>query len=208
MEGGAATLPAHPVDSPTIAPAQDGEQLAQSVPMRGRDTDVLEQYGLGSVLADLRSRKIRTTFSHYISDIPTDVVPVRPRCRAGSLMEIAMQPVNEDERRLEEFDERVLRAALTLREGGPRPALPAWLDEEQPIGDDDRRKRKERRKKKKKRRSSKRKRDSEAGDGSADGHEDALDDDERRLKKKRKKRKNSEAMPSPVGATVGLQGPK
>jgi hypothetical protein len=123
-------------------------------------------------------------------------------------MEIAMQPVNEDERRLEEFDERVLRAALTLREGGPRPALPAWLDEEQPIGDDDRRKRKERRKKKKKRRSSKRKRDSEAGDGSADGHEDALDDDERRLKKKRKKRKNSEAMPSPVGATVGLQGPK
>jgi hypothetical protein len=198
--------PAVPGPPTAALTADGGEHLATPALDGGGGIDVLEQYGLGSVLADLRSRKIRTTFSHYISDIPTDIVPVRPRCRAGSLMEIAMQPVNEDERRLEEFDERILRAALTLREGGPRPELPAWLDEEQPIGDDDRRKRKERRKKKK-RRSSKRKRDGEGGDGSVDGHEDALDDDERRLKKKRKKRKSTSETAKPTEAQVDAAPP-
>lgn len=154
--------------------------------------DVLEQYGLSEVLNHLRARKLRTTFAHYLSDIPTDIMPIRPRCKAGSLMEIAMQPVNEDERKLEEFDERILRAALTLREGGPKLSLPTWLDEEQPLVDDDRKRRRDKRKKKKKRRSSKRKREGD-GDGTGAGdHEDGLDEDERRLKRKRKKKKSGE----------------
>lgn len=156
-----------------------------------RSADVLEQYGLSDVLTRLRARKLRTTFAHYLSDIPTNIVPIRPRCKAGSLMEIALQPVNEDERKLEEFDERVLHAALTLREGGPKPSFPAWLDEEQPLGDDDRKKRREKRKKKKKKRSSKRKREGDT-DGTAGDHEDGLDDDEKALRKKRKKRKGNE----------------
>lgn len=136
--------------------------------------DLMTQFRLASVLSDLRSRKLRSSFSHYISELSTEVVPLKPRCPAGRLAEIALQPVNEDERRLELFDERVLRNALTLKEGGETPPLPDWLEVEQPWGDDE--KRKKRRDKKRKKKRKKRKRN-------AEGEEE---DDEKRAKKKRK----------------------
>lgn len=134
----------------------------------------MTQFGLAGVLSELRSRKLRSSFSHYISELSTEVVPLKPRCPAGRLAEIALQPVNEDERRLELFDERVLRNALTLKEGGEKPPLPDWLEVEQPWGDDE--KRKKRRDKKRRKKRKKRKRN-------AEGEEE---DDEKRAKKKRK----------------------
>jgi hypothetical protein len=186
-----------------LAGATEVDVAALSLPAKGTGDaetdglDLLAQYGLSAVLTDMRARKLKPTFQHYLSNVPTDVVPIRPRCRAGSLMVIAMQPVNEDERVLEEFDARVLRGALTLHEGSERPALPAWLDEEQPADEDERKKRRERRKKKKKRKEKggKRKREGEGGEdegGGVGGREDVLDEDERRLKKKRRRRRESE----------------
>lgn len=145
--------------------------------------DLMEQFGLGDVLNDLRSRKMRSSFSHYISEIPTDVVPLKPRCPAGSLIQVAMQPINEDERRLELFDERVLRNSLTLKESSAKVPLPDWLEVEQPWGDEDRKRRRKDRKKKRKKK--KRKRNAEDA-ANADGEDGGKDDEERRLKKKRK----------------------
>lgn len=139
--------------------------------------DLMKHFGLSDVLNELRSRKLRSSFMNYITELPTDKVPLRPRCPGGLLTMIANQPVNEDERLLEEFDERVLRAALTLKENGEPVKLPAWLDEEQPWGDDERKKKKKDKKKKKKKK--KRKRGGDDDDG-------RLDEDERRLRKKRK----------------------
>ncbi len=142
--------------------------------------DLMAQFGLSSVLADMRKRKMRSSFANFIADVRSDVIPIKARCPRGSLMDIARMPVNEDERRLEPFDERVLRTALTLKESVEKPKLPEWLNEEVPLADDRDKKKKKRRKKKKKR-----KRDGAEGDGS-------LDDDERRLKKKRKKRRDDD----------------
>ena len=112
----------------------------------------------------------------YIPEIPTDKVPLKPKCPAGSLMEIALQPVNEDERVIEPFDERVVRAALTLKEADEKIAMPDWLSIEQTWnGEDERRKRRKDKKKKKKKK--KRKRDRDGEDGG--------DDDERRRKKRK-----------------------
>lgn len=163
------------------AAAEDDPRPVVTAPQYSED--LMEQFGLGDVLNDLRSRKMRSSFSHYISEIPTDVVPLKPRCPAGSLMEVAMQPINEDERRLELFDERVLRNALTLKESSTKVPLPEWLDVEQPWGDEDRKRRKKDRKKKRKKK--KRKRNMEDA-GHADGDDGAKDDDERRAKKKRR----------------------
>ena len=137
--------------------------------------NLMEQYGLMGVLAEMRSRKLRSSFMHYIPELPTDKVPLKPRCPAGTLMQIALQPMDEDEKVMELFDERVLRRALTLREGG-KVQMPEWLDQEQSWGDEERKKRRKDRKKKKKKK--KRKRDREDGDGKAD--------DEDRKRKKRK----------------------
>jgi hypothetical protein len=159
---------------------------------------LLAEFGLGEMLENFRRRlaknTLRTTFLHYVTDLPVEPdgaragAPVRPRCRAGALMEIARAPANEDVRELQEFDERVLRDALTMREGPDRIPMPAWLDVEQKVGLDDRRRRKdrerERRKKKKKRRSVKRKRDGE-DDGAV--APDAVDADGKKKKKKRRK---------------------
>lgn len=147
--------------------------------------DVMAQYGLDGVLGELRRRKVRTTFAQYCSDVPDVVIPIKTRCPAGSLLEVALMPVNEDERKLEPFDERVLRNALTLKESAEKPKLPAWLDEETPWPDDDARRRKKRRK----RRRRKRRRDGKLEAGEAEG---GLDDDERRLRKKRKKKREDE----------------
>lgn len=137
-------------------------------------SDLLVQYGLTGVLDDMRKRKMRSTFVNFIADLPKDVFPFKPRCKVGSLREIALMPVNEDVRRLALFDERVLRNALTLTESPEKPALPDWLDEEQEITAEEKRKKKDKRRKKKKQ---KRK----------DGKGDGLDDEERRLRKRRKK---------------------
>lgn len=150
----------------------------------GQGTDVMAQYGLDGVLSELRRRKVRTTFAQYCADVPDVVIPIKARCPMGSLMEVAMLPVNEDERKLEPFDERVLRNALTLKESAEKPQLPKWLEEETPWPDEDLRRR---RKKKKKRRRKRRR------DGKAEGAEEAvLDEDERRMKKKRKKKREEE----------------
>lgn len=138
--------------------------------------DLMKHFGLGDVLTELRSRKLRSSFMNYITELPTDKVPLKPRCPGGLLTPIANQPVNEDERVLEEFDERVLRAALTLKEDPTAVTMPAWLDEEQPWGDDERKKKKKDKKKKKKKKKRKRGVDD-------DGR---LDEEERRLRKKRK----------------------
>lgn len=147
--------------------------------------DLMSQYGLWDVLKELRARKLRSSFLHYITELSSDVVPLKPRCTAGGLKLVALQPVNEDERRLEEFDERVLRNGLALKESGEEKVeLPKWLDDEQSWeGEDERKKRrKERRKKKKKK---KRKRTQETGEGvSGPGGPD--EDDEKRARKKKK----------------------
>lgn len=137
--------------------------------------DLLVQYGLMGVLDDMRKRKIRSTFVNFIADLPKDVFPFKPRCKAGSLKEVALMPVNEDERQLALFDERVLRNALTLTESTEKPVLPDWLDEEQEMSASEKRKKKDKRRKKKKKQKRK------------DGKGDGLDDDERRLRKRRKK---------------------
>ena len=142
--------------------------------------DLMEQFGLSSVLADMRKRKMRSSFANFIADVRSDVIPIKARCPRGSLMDIARMPVNEDERRLEPFDERVLRNALTLKESAEKPKLPEWLNEEVALPDDRDKKKKKRRKKKKKR-----KRDGAEGDAS-------LDEDERRLRKRRKKKRDED----------------
>jgi len=142
--------------------------------------------GLDGVLADMRKRKMRSSFANFIADVASDVIPIKPRCPRGSLVEIARMPVNEDERHIKQFDERVLRNALTLQESAEKPKLPEWLNEEVALPDEEaRRKRKE---KKKRRKKKKRRRDGERS-GTPGGEGDGtLDDDEKRLKKKRKKR--------------------
>lgn len=177
MSGNFAAVP-HPGPG---AAAQNADDKAGGQANQLQSEDLMVQFGLGDILADLRSRKLRSSFSHYISELPTNIVPLKPRCPAGSLAEIAHQPVNEDERKLEFFDERVLRNALTLKESPDKPKLPDWLDVEQAWGDEDRRKKKRDKKKKKK----KKKRKRQAEDG-GDDHTNRLDDDERRLRKKRK----------------------
>ncbi len=156
-----------------------------------KSTDVMAQFGLDGVLADLRKRKMRSTFASYVADVPGDVIPIKVRCPAGSLMEVAMMPVNEDERKLELFDERVLRNALTLKESDEKPKFPDWLNEEVPWPDDEQRKR--RKDKKKRRRRKKRKRE-----GTDPGDDDVLDEDERRLRKRRKKKRDGDSSSAPV----------
>lgn len=149
--------------------------------------DLMAQFGLSGVLADMRKRKMRSSFANFVADVRSDVIPIKARCPKGSLVEIARMPANEDVRRLEPFDERVLRNALTLKESGEKPKLPDWLNEEVPLGEDEQRKKRRDKKKRKK----KKKRRREGADG-ADG-EDGLDDDERRLKRKRKKKHRESA---------------
>lgn len=155
------------------APPAQGDAACASSPTN----DLMKRYGLDVALAEMRSRKLRSSFMHYIAELPTEKAPIKPRCPAGLLSEIAYQPVNEDERAIEEFDERVLRAALSLKEGGESVKMPDWLEEEQPWGDEERRKKKKDKKKKKKKKKRKR---------GADDDESRLDEEERRLKKKRK----------------------
>lgn len=139
-------------------------------------------YGLSAVLVDMRKRKMRSSFVNFIGDVRGDVIPIKPKCPVGSLMEVARMPVNEDERRIEQFDERVLRNALTLKESTEKPVLPQWLNEEvAPTDDEVRKKRKDKKKRKKKK---KRRREGAEG-GEGDG---SLDEDEKRLKKKRRKK--------------------
>lgn len=144
--------------------------------------DLMQQYGLSDVLTELRGRKLRSSFMNYLQELPTDKVPLKPRSPGGLIVPIARQPVMEDERPLEEFDERVLRAALTLKEGG-KVSMPAWLDEEQHY-DADEMKRKKKKDKKKKKKKKKRKR--ALNDDDDPNAPSKLDDEERRLKKKRK----------------------
>jgi hypothetical protein len=199
-----------PSPSPSLSPSPSPPPAAASTAAPGSPlafvraesaggADLLEAFGLRDLLETFRKRlsrnTLRTTFLHYVTDLPVEVdgpragAPIRPRCRAGSLMEIARAPANEDVRVLEEFDERVLRGALTLREGA-KVEMPAWLEVEQKMGVDDRRRRKERererRRKKKKRKSGKRKRDGEeeaATGGDGDGGKG---------KKKKKRRKDAD----------------
>lgn len=163
------------------APLPDAEPQSATEPtlLASQTEDLMVQYGLSGVLSDLRARKLRSSFMQYISELPTDKVPLKPRCPAGQLMEIAAQPVNEDERRLELFDERVLRKALVLKETGEKVKMPEWLDIEQSWGDDDKRKRRKDRRKKKKKKKRKREREEDGGEGGRG------DDDERRRKKRR-----------------------
>lgn len=151
--------------------------LDAASPPKPPSDNLMQQYGLTGVLNEMRSRKLRSSFMHYITELPTDKVPLKPRCPAGKLMEIVMQPMDENEVALELFDERILRRALTLREGGGKVQMPEWLDQEQNWGDEERKKRRKDRKKKKKKKKRKRERD---GDG--DGK---YDDDERRRKKRK-----------------------
>lgn len=164
-----------------LAPSkpEGGDTVPPTAPQYSED--LMVQFGLGDVLDGLRSRKMRSSFSHYITEIQKENVPLKPRCPAGSLAEIALQPINEDERRLELFDDRVLRNALTLKESAEKPPLPDWLDVEQPWGDDDRKKRRKDRRKKRKKKKRKR-----GHDDGGDGEDNGRDDDERRAKKKRK----------------------
>ena len=108
-------------------------------------------------MKNLRQQRLRLSFSHYIADISNNEdFPIRPRCRAGIVMEIAARPVDEDEGKLEDFDERVLHNALTFKESGEPVPLPEWLDEEQPCTDAERRKRRKDRWKKKRKKKRKR----------------------------------------------------
>lgn len=146
----------------------------------------MTQFGLDGVLADMRKRKMRSSFANFIADVASDVIPIKPRCPRGSLVETARMPVNEDERHIKQFDERVLRNALTLQESAEKPKLPDWLNEEVALPDEEaRRKRKE---KKKRRKKKKRRRDGDRG-GTPGGEDGSLEEDEKRLKKKRKKRR-------------------
>lgn len=165
------TMAALPPGAPGLPPAPRADGIATA------GADLMEQYGLTDVLKELRSRKLRSTFMHYISEMPVDKVPVKPRCPGGTLGEIARQPINEDERPLDEFEERVLRNALTFKESNEPVKMPEWLEEEQPWENDERRKKKKDKKKKKKKKKRKR---------GGDDDDARPDDDERRMRKKRK----------------------
>ncbi|CAN8069650.1 unnamed protein product [Agarophyton chilense] len=170
-------LPSGNVHNNNASPKQ--AHPAPTKPLTNSD-NLMDQFNLTEILTELRNRKLRSSFMFLINEIPTDVVPLKPRCPAGSLLQVAMQPVNEDERRLELFDERVIRNALTLKETHEPVKMPEWLSVEQPWGESDRRKK--RRDKKKKKKKKKRKRDAEEAD-TIDG---TLREDERRARKKRK----------------------
>lgn len=163
----------------TPAPNPSAQNNASTNPPPPTDKDdLMNHFDLSDKLVEMRHRKIRSSFMHYIAELPNDNVPLKPRCPGGLLGEIARQPVNEDERALEDFDEQVLRAALTFKETDRDAVkMPEWLDEEQPWGDDERKKKKKDKKKKKKKK--KRKRSGDDDDG-------RLDEEEKRLKKKRK----------------------
>ncbi len=97
--------------------------------MGSKPGDLMVQFGLSSVLEEMRKRKMRSSFAYYVADLADDVIPIKPRCTAGSLVEVAVMPVNEDERKLDLFDKRVLKNALTLKESFHKPKLPDWLNE-------------------------------------------------------------------------------
>ncbi|KAI0567074.1 hypothetical protein FGB62_4g114 [Gracilaria domingensis] len=169
------------VEVPVLSSSNNAPKSAPAQQPQNTSDDLMNQFNLTEILTELRTKKLRSSFMFLINEIPTDVVPLKPRCPAGSLLEIAMQPVNEDERRLELFDERVIRNALTLKESPDPVKMPEWLHVEQPWGDDD--KRRKRREKKKRKKKKKRKREAEEADAmDASRH----DDEERRARKKRK----------------------
>lgn len=163
--------------------------------------DFIDSYGLGPAFAELRGTKLRSTFAHYLSDIPVADVPLRPRCPAGSLMELALAPANEDERELVPFDERTLRSALVLSEGGPPVPMPEWLSVEQAWDevDDRRRRRKEKRRKRRKRR---RREEGDAGDGDEGEGDDGEEGGGGKKSRKKKRRDGSSSIASgtPGGA--------
>lgn len=147
------------------------------------NANLLDFFGLTNQLNDMRNTKLHSSFSHYLTGMPTNEdCPIKPRCRAGSLMELVNQPEDEDIRKLEEFDERVLRNALTLKESDELVPLPEWLNDEQAWTTGEKR----RRRKKKRRR--KRKRNGE-GDGE--------NGDEHRRKRRRKDIGDPNPAPSP-----------
>ncbi|KAJ8902131.1 hypothetical protein NDN08_006539 [Rhodosorus marinus] len=146
-------------------------------------TDLLEYSGLRKDLNELKQLaargKMRSSFSHLIADIPGEDTPINPKCSAGSICEVALQPAAEDERNFEPFDERALRLALVLSEDKEPIPQPAWLKIDQAaIGDE-----KKRRKKKKKKR---RKRGNDTGDDKYDS--------ERRSKRRRKEGMDSDGI--------------
>lgn len=175
------------------APASAAGADAAAAPV----ADFIDSYGLGPALAELRSAKLRSTFAHYLTDIPVADVPVRPRCPAGSLMELALAPANEDERELVPFDERSLRSALVLTEGGPPVPMPEWLSIEQAWDEDDdrRRRRKEKRRKRRKRRRR------EEGEGGGDDEGEGDEDGEGGSGKKSRKKKRREGSSSIASGT-------
>mmetsp|Transcript_53 Transcript_53/g.155 ORF Transcript_53/g.155 Transcript_53/m.155 type:complete len:167 (+) Transcript_53:152-652(+) len=138
------------------------------------DCDLLEHFGLRSVLDNLRQRKLRSTFNNYIADISGEETPINAKCYAGSLVEVALQPAAEDERNFETFDERSLRMALVLSEDKEPVPQPKWLQMDQPWDDDDKKRRKKHKKKKKRKK--------REGDGGDNGE----DSDRRKHKKRRR----------------------
>jgi len=129
---------------------------------------------LSGVLERLRGRKLRSTFSTSVANFSTEEAPIKARCVGGSLMDVVHQPVNEDVRKYEEFDSRLLRTALVLREEtDPEKKVleqPEWMSQDMPWGEDGKRKGKKKSKKKKKK---KRRR-----------NPDGAEDDEGRKRKK------------------------
>ena len=134
----------------------------------------------------MRKTKLHSTFNHYITELSSNPdCPIRPRCKAGSLLQLVYQPEDEDIRKIEEFDERVLRNAMTLKESEEAVELPEWLNEVQGWTDLERRRRRKKKKRKKRKR--------ENGGGGDEGEEDGGS-----LRKRRRKNGGSNGLdPSP-----------
>eukprot|EP00871_Galdieria_phlegrea_P004370 jgi/Galph1/4934/GphlegSOOS_G3553.1 len=104
----------------------------------------------GAVLNELWNKPLSLTFrNEYLDGKLRDKSVTKPRCPAGSLVEIALRPDEED---IVEFippEKSLLRKALVL--SNMTVQEPSWLSEEQPIQVDSKLKKTHRRKSKRRR---------------------------------------------------------
>ncbi|KAA8495968.1 hypothetical protein FVE85_2123 [Porphyridium purpureum] len=121
---------------------------------------VLVKYRLDGFYDELRKSALRSTFLQALEDVHprTDSAPIKPRCRAGPLMELVIQrrqedvPVPSAARAIHPFAAELLESVVNFQPGtkDERLELPAWIHEQQPW-QDDRKVRRKRQKSKKKR---------------------------------------------------------
>ena len=133
----------------------------------GGGPSVLARFGLDGVVEELSACALRSTFLQVLVDVkPGTNAPIKPRCPAGTLLDVVMRRRSERQRledvKVSSLDSRVLEGITNFRaDKGNQLPLPSWIQETQPWMDDRRARRKRQKKKKRKRR----RRDAEEDDG-------------------------------------------